>query len=198
MRAYLKTHEATLPEPLPRLSRGRLVSDYLSGDESAVSFAELRRVDGNDYGPFNLLLWDGEELVMATNRLKPRWETVSPGIHGLSNGGLDAPWPKTRRLMDQLQRWLASDAAAAAEPSLDPLFDALADQQRPADAELPDTGIGLERERLLSTAFINLPGYGTRTSQIVVVDRRGHSLFAERRYADGGMPAGEQRLLVQR
>lgn len=184
--------------PTPRVSRGRLVRDYLSGDESAVSYAELRRVDGDDYGPFNLLLWDGEELVMATNRLKPRWETVAPGVHGLSNGGLDAPWPKTRLLMARLDAWLQSAAARAAEPELSPLFDALADQQQPDDAELPDTGIGIERERLLSTAFIRLPGYGTRASQVVMVDRQGRTLFAERRFADGGVPAGEQRLRFTR
>ncbi len=187
------------PAPsMPRASRGRLVSDYLNGDESAVGFAELRRVDGNDYGPFNLLLWDGEELVMATNRLKPRWETVASGIHGLSNGGLDAPWPKTRQLMARLADWLASidvgvDADGAG-PNLDPLYAALADEQRPADAELPDTGVGIDRERLLSTAFIRLPGYGTRASQIVLIRRDGRTLFTERRFADGGRPAGEQQL----
>lgn len=180
--------------PLPRASRGRLVSDYLSGDESAVGYAELRRVDGDDYGPFNLLLWDGEELVMATNRPQPHWETVAPGIHGLSNGGLDAPWPKTRQLMARLTAWLTSADAGAAEPNLDPLYAALADEQRPADAELPDTGVGIERERLLSTAFIRLPGYGTRASQIVLIGRDGRTVFAERRFSDGGLPAGEQRL----
>ena len=71
---------------LPQLSRGQLVRDYVSGDDCAVTFAEMRRVDGNDYGGFNLLLWDGADLIYATNRLKPRWETVTPGIHGISNG----------------------------------------------------------------------------------------------------------------
>lgn len=180
--------------PIPRASRGRLVSDYLSGDESAVGFAELRRADGDRYGPFNLLLWDGEELVVTTNRLKPRWETLAWGIHGLSNGGIEQPWPKTQRLMARLESWIESVDSRAAEPNLDPLYEALADQHRPDDAALPETGIGLERERLLSTAFIRLPGYGTRASQIVLIGRDGRTLFAERRFVDGGVPAGEQRL----
>lgn len=178
----------------PLRSRGQLVSDYLGGKESAAGYAELRRIDGNRYGPFNLLLWDGKELVIATNRRSPHWKTMAPGIHGLSNGSFEQPWPKTRRLMARLEAWLASADADPEAPDLDPLYRALADQQRPDDAELPDTGFGLERERLLSTAFIRLPGYGTRASQIVLIGRDGRTRFVERRFAEDGVPAGEQRL----
>lgn len=183
-------------------SRGELVRSFLAGDELAVAFAELRRVDGNDYGPFNLLLWDGEDLIVATNRLKPRWETVEPGIHGLSNGSFDQPWPKTRRLTAALGDWLQSPAGQAAQPDdatdLEPLYAALADEQRPADHELPDTGIGLERERMLGSAFIKLPGYGTRASQIVLLGRDGRALFAERRFGANGGLMGEARMVVGR
>lgn len=184
----------------PFTSRGTLVHDYLAGSDIAAAYAELRRVDGNDYGAFNLLLWDGEEVIVATNRPKPRWETLGAGVHGLSNGRFDSPWPKTRRLIDGLTAWLASDAGRAAQPDetvdLGPLYALLADEQRPADDELPQTGVGLETERALSTAFIRLPTYGTRASQIVMIGHDGRRLFAEHRYAAGGMPAGETRLLL--
>ncbi|GAC1631028.1 MAG: NRDE family protein [Nevskia sp.] len=183
------------PAPaLPPKSRGHLVRDYITGDDCAVVFAEMRRVDGNDYGGFNLILWDGDELIVATNRLQPRWETVARGVHGISNGAFDAPWPKTTRLMASLEGWLAgigADAAGAAD--IEPLFAALADERRPPDAALPDTGIGLERERLLSSAFIRLPGYGTRASSVILIDRDGNALFAERSFGEDGAPAGERR-----
>jgi uncharacterized protein with NRDE domain len=190
-----------LPPP-PARSRGDLVRGFLAGDDLAVAFAELRRVDGNDYGPFNLLLWDGEDLIVATNRLKPRWETVEPGVHGLSNGSFDQPWPKTRRLTAALGDWLGSPAGRASLPDdavdLEPLYAALADEHRPDDSELPDTGMGIERERLLSSAFIKLPGYGTRASQIVMLGRDGRTLFAERRFGADGALIGEARVVVVR
>jgi uncharacterized protein with NRDE domain len=184
----------------PFQSRGALVHDYLAGDDAAACVAEMRRVDGNDYGPFNLLLWDGEELIVATNRPKPRWETVGTGVHGLSNGSFEGPWPKTRRLIAGLSAWLALDAGRAARPDertdLAPLYALLADEHRADDADLPDTGFGLERERLLAPAFIRLPGYGTRASQIVIIGRDGQRLFAERRYGAEGVLLGETRLVM--
>lgn len=181
----------TIPEP-PPLSRGQLVREFVIGEDLAVGFAEMRRVDGNLYGGFNLLLWDGEDMIVATNRLKPRWEAVSPGLHGISNGAFDASWPKTTRLVSALSTWLAA-APATGEVDIEPLFAALADEQRPADAELPDTGVGLERERLLSPAFIRLPGYGTRASSVVLIDRAGEALFVERSFDEAGQRGAEHR-----
>ena len=36
--------------------------------------------------------------------------------------------------------------------------------------QLPDTGVGLEMERNLSSAFIQLPHYGTRCSTVLLID----------------------------
>jgi uncharacterized protein with NRDE domain len=172
--------------PAPR-SRGALVRDYLTGDDCAVSFAELIRVEGNDYGPFNLLLWDGEDLIYATNRLKPRWETVPSGVYGLSNGGFDAPWPKACRLTAALRSWISGvDAVGETEPDFEPLFAALADDAIAADAELPNTGVGIEMERRLSPPFIRGSAYGTRASSVVLIDQGGHAVFVERSFGPDG------------
>ncbi|WP_417217719.1 NRDE family protein [Alcanivorax sp.] len=49
------------------------------------------------YRGFNLLLCCANELFHFNNKdcqiLK-----LSPGVHGLSNGLLDSPWPKVKRL----------------------------------------------------------------------------------------------------
>src|SRR3546814_11400579 len=62
-----------------------------------------------------------------------------------------------------------------------PLFVALADREQARDAELPDTGVGIMRERFLSAPFIVGADYGTRCSTIVLADDQGIS-FSERRF----------------
>ena len=54
------------------------------------------------------------------------------------------------------------------------MFALLDDRHMAADAELPDTGVGLDRERLLSPIFITTPDgrYGTRCSTVVLGERR--------------------------
>ncbi|HDS1027150.1 TPA: NRDE family protein, partial [Stenotrophomonas maltophilia] len=77
---------------------------------------------------------------------------------------------------------------------LTPLWNALADEHRPADSDLPDTGIGLERERWLSPAFIRGDDYGTRASTVLLIDRQGHGEMHERRFGAQGVFLGESRV----
>jgi uncharacterized protein with NRDE domain len=150
-----------------------------------------------DYGRCNLLAWDHDRLDFATNH--PRWrrEAVAPGLHALSNADLDTPWPKTLRARDALAHWLASPAAAAPTPWVEPLFAALAHGQVAADADLPDTGVGIELERRLSASFIVGPDYGTRCTTVVLVERDAIH-FHERRFGPGGAYAGQVRTVLER
>jgi uncharacterized protein with NRDE domain len=173
-------------------SRGALVRDFVTGADSAVSFAESARIGAPVYGPFNLLLWDGEELIHATNRPEPLWAGVQVGVHGLSNGEINAPWPKARRLTGALENWLRDTRAS--EPDLAPLFAALSDETIAPDDELPDTGVGVEIERRLSPAFIRGTAYGTRSSSVVLIERDGRVRFIERNFGPDGAPLGERRV----
>ena len=93
---------------------------------------------------------------------------------------------------------LSGDSAPAGWPPgseaiglmLAPLFSALADSSPAPDAALPDTGVGLELERLLSPAFIRGEAYGTRCSTLVLGGSDGF-VFAERRYGPGGQTTGD-------
>jgi uncharacterized protein with NRDE domain len=76
------------------------------------------------------------------------------------------------------------------------LFAALADEQAAPDAQLPDTGVGLELERRLSSAFIRGADYGTRASTIVATDRAGAGMIVERRFGPHGRFLGETVLHV--
>ena len=168
-------------------SRGALVADFLRGREPAAMHMDRLAGIAAAYAPFNLLLADSDSLEYLGNHPAER-QTLGAGVHGMSNGALDAPWPKTRRLMDALSAWLEADGDLA------PLWAALADEHRPADSELPDTGIGLERERWLSPAFIRGDDYGTRASTVLLIDAAGRGQMHERRFGAQGVFLGESRV----
>lgn len=180
-------------EAAPR-SRGALVH-ALVRDPSAA-WRDLAAHAG-DFGRCNVLAWEHDRLDFATNHPVWRREPVAPGLHALSNADLDTPWPKTVRARAALARWLASPAADAATPWVEPLFAALAHTQVAADADLPDTGVGAELERQLSASFIVGPDYGTRCTTVVLVERDAIH-FHERRFGPGGAYAGQVRTVLQR
>jgi uncharacterized protein with NRDE domain len=99
-----------------------------------------------------------------------------PGIHGMSNHLLDTPWPKVERGKQALVELLGREKS----PSPEALLDLLADRARPPDDRLPNTGVGLEWERVLSSIFIESPVYGTRSSTVLIIDRKKRVTFVER------------------
>jgi uncharacterized protein with NRDE domain len=76
---------------------------------------------------------------------------------------------------------------------VDALLTVLRDDALAADAELPDTGIGLAHERLLSPIFVDGGGYGTRCSSVILREPGGRMLFVERRYDASGRACGDSR-----
>ena len=176
------------PEAAPR-SRGALVRGFATGEDAADRYTASLADTASEYGRFNLLCWDGDALHFATNH--PRFETrlVSEGLHAMSNGAFDAPWPKSGRATQALERWLAHAPDRVDEASLEPLFSALADTTPAPDARLPDTGVGLDMERVLSPPFVRGARYGTRCSTVLLVDDAGLT-FAERRFGPDALAQG--------
>lgn len=170
-------------------SRGALVTGFLAGAEDAKSQAESLQARAAAFAPFNLLLADADQCMYLSNYPAPRHAPLSPGVHGLSNGDLDEPWPKTLALAGQLRRWIDSGTT-----DVDALWRALADETPAADRDLPDTGVGLDRERMLSPAFIRHPIYGTRASTLLAIDHRGRGWITERRFGPEGVALGETTL----
>lgn len=155
-------------------SRGMLAADFLTGTMSPEEYLEKVRHEEGRYGGFNLLFGDGGGLFYHTNRgeMPPR---VAAGIHGLSNGLLDTPWPKVTAARERLEVLLRS---VTVEP--EELFALLADRTPYPDPLLPDTGFGIERERHLSPVFIVGSAYGTRSSTLVLIGRDNRLTFLER------------------
>lgn len=177
-------------DPQQGASRGLLVSDALTADADRATHAQHLLAQAPAYRPFNLLSFDAHAACYLGNRPTLRLQTISAGVHGLSNADFNAPWPKTRQLIARLEAWLA----AGTEEDFAPLFAALADQTPAADAQLPDTGIGLAAERRLSPAFVRGERYGTRASTVVAIDRAGSGLIVERRFKSNGRPDGQTEL----
>ncbi len=180
------------PEEKPR-SRGWLVRDFVRGNGGAAEFASNLERTAGEYGRFNLLLWDGATLAFASNHPGPMHLTVSPGLHAMSNGAFDAPWPKSGHATRALDAWLDSAQGGSERfdrAALTPLFEALADTTVAPDALLPDTDVGQSLERTLSPPFVSGERYGTRCSSVVLI-AHDHFVFAERRFGPNASPAGK-------
>ena len=162
-------------------SRGQLVSDYLQGAESPSAYLARLAIAGEAYNGFNLLLGDATGLHYYSN-CGDAPQTLTPGWYGLSNHLLNTPWPKVRRglalMQDALER--------RSDPAPDDLLAVLADRVPAPDAELPQTGVPLEWERWLSPIFIDAPGYGTRSSTVLLVKKGGPACMVETTWTDGG------------
>jgi uncharacterized protein with NRDE domain len=169
-------------------SRGKLVADFLN-DTFATSeeFHGILRRDGQRYDGFNLLYGTGDDLHYFTNRGGSSGP-VMPGIHGLSNHLLDSRWPKVTVAKSRLE-------AIVQHKNVDPeqIFSALSDPAPFATGLLPDTGIGPERERLLSPIFIEDDEYGTRSTTVLLIERTGCVTFIERIFSSSHIMLSTQR-----
>jgi uncharacterized protein with NRDE domain len=163
-------------------SRGWLVRNFLCGSESPDRYLKNLSAGADRYNGFSLILGDVSRLHCFSNR--DGSSLLAPGLYGLSNRLLDTDWPKVRRGKSRLAALLSQ------AERLDPedLFSLLADRSQPEDGELPETGIGLEWERILSSIFIASPIYGTRSSSLLLVDRRRRATFMERVFNGGEAP----------
>jgi len=157
-------------------SRGGLVSSYLCSNQSNDDYLDKISRQAQLYNGYNLIVGDRRELLTYSNRGEK--QKLNPGIYGLSNHLLNTPWPKVSRGKKLLKAALEKKGAELEET----LFALLADRKIPADNKLPNTGIGLEWERVLSPIFITSPIYGTRSSTILLIGKNGRVKFVEKVY----------------
>lgn len=173
-----------LPATAPR-SRGWLVRDFVLGEAAPREFLEALHAEVEAYGAFNLVVGDGDETwAYGTADTAPR--RFDAGIHVISNGRIGVHWPKTERLQRRFAETLDSGAIDDTR-----WLDLLLDERRPIDDALPDTGVGIELERLLAPVFVRgSVSYGTRASTLACVMDDGRALLRERNF--GAQPAIEQ------
>jgi len=166
-------------------SRGGLVLASLTDDRGPARYLDEVQEVADLYNSFNLLAGDLDGLWICSNRDKAPPIKIGRGVLGLSNNLLNSPWPKVTGGRDDLEGALGLCGDALVER----LLELLADRSVPPDDDLPDTGVGLEMERLLGSRFIVSPIYGTRASYVVLIGRNGRVTFVEQIF-ERGRPAG--------
>jgi len=168
-----------LSSKLATPSRGMLVARFLSEDIPQEEFLLELSKRGSSYNGFNLIFGDLKALYWFSNR--GGHQRLVKGIYALSNHLLDTPWPKVRRLKHCLE-----EAILEPLPRMKKfLLEFLEDTTVAPDEGLPDTGIGLEWERILSAVFVKSPNYGTRSSHFILFHKNGQVEFLERVYESG-------------
>ncbi len=158
-----------------RPSRGFIPLRFLDAGGSASDFLIWVRKEAPRYAPFNVLVYDGAELLGYESRHDQN-VALAPGIHGLSNGDFDEPWPKVEALKEGMAKGLEDDEA---------LLTLLGDPSPFGDDRLPSTGVALEWERALSPAFVRTSTYGTRASTIVRLGRKRVAMLEQQFSASG-------------
>jgi uncharacterized protein with NRDE domain len=166
-------------------TRGELAVNYLDSQDDPRDFLTRLAAEGKRYNGFNLLVGTlgsgpGDELWWYSNR-SGEPQPLEPGVHGVSNASLDTPWPKVVDGVAGLTAELARDTGR-----VEPYLDLLSNRTPAPDDQLPHTGLGLERERAASAAFINVPGYGTRASTVVRVRSDRTFVVTERSFDERG------------
>jgi uncharacterized protein with NRDE domain len=157
-------------------SRGELVSSFLTDDKTAHQFLESRKDTFQTYNGFNLVAGTVNQLWYCSN-YKTGIEKLDKGVFGLSNALLDTPWPKVNLGKEEFKK-----AIEAKSPSVNELFRVLQNETQASDNLLPHTGVGIARERVLSARFIKSPGYGTRCSTVILINKHNEVHFIERTY----------------
>ncbi|MGE5544021.1 MAG: NRDE family protein [Bacillota bacterium] len=157
-------------------SRGHLVQRYLESSTSPECYMRDLIDESDRYNGFNLLAGTPENLYYFSNREKVI-RPLERGCHGISNSLLDVPWPKVTRGIKGLAACLQQQKI-----NHEDLFALMADKEYADDCDLPHTGVSLEMERMLSSIFIEIPGYGTRCTTILLIDRENRVQFRERSF----------------
>ena len=164
-------------------SRGQLITNYFKNNQQPHEFIE--KIEHESYDGFNLLLGSRQALYYTSNRNNVPPEPLRPGIYGLSNHRLDTPWPKVVTAKQ------AFTAALDTLPTPEPFFQLLANRSSAPDQDLPQTGIPLAVERMLSAIFIASPDYGTRASTLLLAHPDGHFSMVERSFGTNGEALGD-------
>lgn len=162
-------------------SRGLLITDYLNSNLSPMQFARSFSAH-QDYAGFNLVLGDLQQAVVLSNRgTEPT--LLGSGVYTISNGLINDSWPKMERLrLRTMQEVLPLLQAQPAHQEVradvvEMVWQVLQDSQKADDEKLPNTGINPEWEKELSSIFIQMPMYGTRVSNLLLLDRQGYQFI---------------------
>ncbi|MDZ4727769.1 MAG: NRDE family protein [Leptospira sp.] len=162
------------------ISRGKLVENFLKSNFTPSEYVELLEKDLQKYEGFNLFVSDLNANIYISNKHSMPTK-IESGVHTLSNALWNTSWPKTEKIkLDYLELYKNNQTNAIFP--IESFFEILSDTSLGSENQLPDTGIGIEREKLLSSIRISLPGYGTRVSTVIAITKENECSFWEKTY----------------
>ena len=113
---------------------------------------------------------------------------MRPGVYGLSNATLDAPWTKVTRTRSRLAGLIEKDDISESS-----LMRLLGDCEKASADEVETNGLSFSMAHALTAPFIVHPEYGTRCSTVMTIDDAGKVRFLERRFKPDGRQSGESK-----
>ncbi len=172
--SFVTNYRDPLEKTEGKKSRGELVRNALNFSGNLEDFFRDIKQNADQYPGFNLVAGELGEIYYFSNR-EGEIKKLTKGIYGLSNHLLDTPWPKVttgkrglKKIIEEKQHNL-----------IEKLFLLLENREVYPDEELPETGVSLEMERMLSPLFITGKNYGTRSSTVLLMTE-SEVLFTER------------------
>lgn len=173
--AFLTNHRDPSIPVKKKVSRGNLTRKFLTGIMAPLEYLKDIQNNRADYDPFNIVVGTQEEMYFYSN-IENIILPIQPGIYGLSNAFLDTPWFKVEKAKNRLTNLIESNF------SVNELFDILNDTELPPIKELPNTGVSLDMEKMLSSIYIDTPTYGTLFKTVMLVDKNREVQFHEEKY----------------
>ena len=167
-------------------SRGALVTRFVSGGLPADRYVEQVGAQASAYAGFSLVVGDQHQAWLLREPCgdAPALIALSSGISIITNALPGENWPKG----DYLQRGLGH-LLQGERFDPDACFRLL--EQREPVAKPAD------RPVLSTTPFVLQPGYGTRASTVLVIQRDGQCVMTERQFDATGRRAGESAAAFQ-
>ena len=163
-----------------KITRGEIVKNYLIEDVTPEDYLEKIHFNKDKYEGFNVIVGHVDQLFYYNN-IEMEIKAIPDGTYGLSNHMLNTPWPKVTTSKQRFKQYIKNHDVIGAND----LFDIFSDRTLATDDLLPQTGIGIDLERVLSPLFIKTPDYGTRSSTVLFVDHDNYLTFVERTYQNG-------------
>jgi uncharacterized protein with NRDE domain len=159
-------------------SRGQLTSDFLLNEHLLPDYLQTIAPKAAEYNGYNLLVGNllQNELYYFSN-YQNQIQALSAGLYGLSNHLLDTNWYKVRQAKAKLAQAIQKPHISAID-----LLDLMHDSIIPPDEQVQQTGLSMDKERMLSAMFIQSPDYGTCSTAVVLVDWQNKVEFWERLY----------------
>lgn len=155
-------------------SRGALVQNYLDSQMTPLQFLACLKPSQTDYAGFNLIVGDGTQAAYMSNKgVAPT--LLASGVYTLSNGLISDEWFKCTHLrmrfyqeiLPLVRQNLDFDGLIITPELSQAVWQVLEDTQKAKDDQLPNTGVDVYLERLLSSIFIQSSNYGTRVSNLL-------------------------------